>query len=40
MTVREFVELTKNAFGGQVIRQLKKAYNLYEFDEEPQAHLV
>ena len=28
MTVREFVELTKDAFGGQVIKQLKEAYNI------------
>ena len=28
MTVREFVELTKNAFGGAVIKQLKEAYNI------------
>ena len=28
MTVREFVELTKDAFGGKVIKQLKEAYSI------------
>ncbi len=28
MTVREFVKLTKDAFGGQVIEQLKEVYNI------------
>ncbi len=28
MTVRDFVELTKDAFGGQVIKQLKEAYKI------------
>ena len=28
MTVREFIVLTKDAFGGQVINQLKAAYNI------------
>lgn len=33
MTIREFVELTKNAFGGEVIKQLKVRYN-YEATED------
>ena len=28
MTIREFVELTKSAFGGDVISQLKSKYNI------------
>ena len=28
MTVREFINLTKYAFGGQVIKQLKETYNI------------
>ncbi len=28
MTVKEFIKLTKDAFGGQVIKQLKEAYNI------------
>lgn len=28
MTVRDFIDLTKEAFGGQVIKQLKEQYNI------------
>ena len=29
MTMREFIELTKNAFGGEIIKQLEQTYELH-----------